>query len=348
MNKTPPNLKQIAELAGVSVMTASRALRNQPYVSTDTREKVQQIARELDYRPNPLVSALMSSRRNPSGNGSLVTIGYLTNYPTRRGWAVEPLFLHFFEGAQEAALQHGYKLEEFWLRESGMAPQRISQILFNRGIMGLVVAPLPVAQGHLRLDWDRFATVALGHSLAKPSVHRFTNHQFRSMRLVMRQLRQLGYRRIGLALPASLNQRVTQLWLGGYLVEPSRPGSTLIPPLLLKDRDWGEARFAQWIRDTKPDAVISHSYEPMEWLDSLGIKVPDDLGFVYLNCETQDGPISGIYQNGAVVGRAAVEFLISMIQRNERGIPALAHSILIDGSWVEGSTVRRVRDRPSL
>jgi len=343
MNPTPPNLKQIAELAGVSLMTVSRALRNQPYVSAATREKVMQIARELDYRPNPLVSALMSSRRNPAGSPAIVTIGYLTNFPTRRGWTVEPLYLQFFDGAQEAARQHGYKLEEFWLRESGMTPQRVSHILFNRGILGLIVAPLAVAQGHLRLEWNRFATVALGHSLAKPQVHRFTNHQFRSMRLVMKHLRQLGYRRIGLALPASLNQRVTQLWLGGFLVEPIRPGSAFIPPLLLKDKDWGEARFAQWLLETKPDAVISHSLEPMEWFTALGIRAPEDLGFVYLNCESKDGPVSGIFQNGSVVGQAAVEFLIGMIQRNERGIPALAHSILIDGSWVEGATVRRVR-----
>lgn len=57
-------LKQIALEAGVSVMTVSRALRNQPSSASATRQRIQQIAERLGYRPNPLVSALMSYRRS--------------------------------------------------------------------------------------------------------------------------------------------------------------------------------------------------------------------------------------------------------------------------------------------
>jgi len=47
-----PTSRDIADLAGVSQATVSRALRNSPLVRKDTRERVQQIARELNYFVN--------------------------------------------------------------------------------------------------------------------------------------------------------------------------------------------------------------------------------------------------------------------------------------------------------
>ncbi len=65
MNVTEPgaSMRDIAGKAGVSVMTVSRALNNHPGLAPLTRERILQLAGELGYRPNPMVSALMRSRR---------------------------------------------------------------------------------------------------------------------------------------------------------------------------------------------------------------------------------------------------------------------------------------------
>lgn len=47
-----PTLKTISDLSGFAVPTVSRALSNAPDIRLETREKVQQIAREIGYRPN--------------------------------------------------------------------------------------------------------------------------------------------------------------------------------------------------------------------------------------------------------------------------------------------------------
>lgn len=335
-------MRDVAEKAGVSVMTVSRVLRNQRNISTETKDKVNKIAAELGYRPNPMVSALMSYRRSARQTITYSSLGFLTAFPTRQAWRENRLFHEFFEGAKACADRHGFGLEEFWLREPGMSTERMSQILYNRNVPGLLIAPLPVSQGHLRLDWDKFSAVTIGYSLARPLLHRAVNHQFRSMRLAMRQLRKVGYKRMGLAMSASYDSRVDHQWSGSFLAEQVRfEPADRVPLYLVEDEQWTEASFVKWFRKHEPDVIISQQKEILKWLGNLNLKVPEDVGFVHMNCPDSSGEFAGIYQNGKVIGEVAVDFLVAMVQRNERGVPNLAHSILVEGTWVDGKTIRK-------
>jgi LacI family transcriptional regulator len=320
-------------------MTVSRALRKQSNISPETQKKIQAIADELGYRPNPLVSALMTYRRAAKPVESHLSIAFITNFPTRDGWKVNKLYEEFFQGVAESADRHGYGVEVFWMREPGMTTERLTRILVTRSIHGMVIAPLPAAHGELDLPWENFCSVAIGYSLVKPALHRAVNHQFRSMRLALRELRQLGYKKIGLALPASLNERVDRQWVASFLVE-QRDHENTVPLFVPPDANWNFESFRKWYTTQKPDAVISHEVIVLDWLRKIGEHVPDDVGFVLLNCPDKSGEFAGIYQNGPTIGALAVDFLISMIHRNERGVPLLPHSLLVEGTWVPGKTVK--------
>lgn len=67
-------ISDIAEKVGMSMMTVSRALSNDPKVSITTREKIMQVAKELNYRPN------VSARRLASNKSFF--IGLLYNNPS--------------------------------------------------------------------------------------------------------------------------------------------------------------------------------------------------------------------------------------------------------------------------
>jgi LacI family transcriptional regulator len=334
-------LRDIAEEAGVSVMTVSRALRNQSNISKETQNRILEIAQKLGYRPNPLVSALMKYRRTAKPSQAYSTLAYVTNFPQRDEWKRLKLYNEFYQGASEAADRHGFKLEEFWLRESGMSAARLSKILYHRNVPGLIVAPLPVSQGHLRLEWDKFSAVTLGYSLARPLLHRAVNHQFRSMRLAMRQLRKMGYHRMGFAMSASYDSRVDHQWSGSFLTEQRRSeAGDLLPLYLIDDEQWTRENFVQWFRKNSPDVILSQQTEIVQWLADMKISVPDDVGFVHMNCPDRSGEFAGVYQNGPIIAQVAVDFLVAMVHRSERGVPDLAHSILVEGTWVDGKTVR--------
>ena len=57
-------LRQIAEAAGVCLMTVSLSLRDSPKISVATRERVCRLAGQLGYRPDPELSRLMKHLRS--------------------------------------------------------------------------------------------------------------------------------------------------------------------------------------------------------------------------------------------------------------------------------------------
>jgi len=59
-----PTSRDIADLAGVSQATVSRALRNSPLVREETRKKIQQIARDLNYFVNRNAAGLRTQQSN--------------------------------------------------------------------------------------------------------------------------------------------------------------------------------------------------------------------------------------------------------------------------------------------
>jgi LacI family transcriptional regulator len=56
-------LQDVADRAGVHRSTVALALRDHPRIPADTRELIRALAEKLGYRKNPLVAALMRSRR---------------------------------------------------------------------------------------------------------------------------------------------------------------------------------------------------------------------------------------------------------------------------------------------
>ena len=62
-----PTIKTIAELAGVSHVAVSRALRGCSDISTETTERILKIAKEIGYTPNAAARSLSTQRSSAIG-----------------------------------------------------------------------------------------------------------------------------------------------------------------------------------------------------------------------------------------------------------------------------------------
>ncbi|MBE2215586.1 MAG: LacI family DNA-binding transcriptional regulator [Opitutaceae bacterium] len=332
-------LRDIAKAAGVHFSTVSLAMRDHPRLSRATCKKVQSTARELGYVPDPMLASLANYRLSLRPVEYRATLAWVTAFPERDQWRRNTIFREQYEGARARAEALGYKLEEFWLCQPGMTARRASHILRTRNITGLIIAPLPMAGGVLRLDWPQFSAVAIGYSLSSPPLHLVCAHQFRCIRLALHELAMRGYRRVGLVMLKSSDDRVDNNWLAGYLVEQyAEGGREHLRPLLLDA--WDETSFEAWLLRERPDAVVSKVPQTLSALRARGIAVPQDMGVAYLSPMNPGDEHSGVNENSESVGAAAVDFVAGMLHRNERGVPALPHRLLIDGVWIEGRTTR--------
>ena len=93
----------IAYRAGVSQSTVSRALRNSPLVNEETRRRVQEIAKELNYKVDKNASSL---RTQQSGTLALL----LFEDPTNDDSLINPFFMSMLGSITRACANKGYDL----------------------------------------------------------------------------------------------------------------------------------------------------------------------------------------------------------------------------------------------
>ena len=109
LNKAPRSMHEkptsfdIAFLAGVSQPTVSRALRGSPVVSLETRKRIEEIARQLNYRVDKNASNLRSQHSN-----TLALL--LFEDPTPDDSQINPFFLSMLGSLTRASARKGYDL----------------------------------------------------------------------------------------------------------------------------------------------------------------------------------------------------------------------------------------------
>lgn len=340
--KSRVTLRDIAAAANLHYSTVSLALRDHPRITPALRGKIKAIAAKMGYVPDPALAALNAYRKTKLPVHYQSTLAWIDNWKGRVKMRAQPTFNDYFEGAAERSRELGYELEEFRLEDHGVSPERASKILQSRGIHGLLLAPQPEAGMRIPFNYEWFSSVAFGYSLQPRVFHLVTNHQFHSMQMTLQELTKLGYRKIGLIGYEDLDNKVDNSYVTGYWhFMRKRTSAVYIEPNLIPKEESDRDSFLKWFRKYKPDAVISMGHlGVIDWLQEIGLKVPGDVGYSRLSIARDDQYYSGIYENGRIIGRTAVDFLVGMLQRGEYGFPETPVRILVEGIWKPGTTVR--------
>ena len=346
-------MKTIAAQAGVTQATVSMSLASNPRISAQTRGRIQAIARELGYQPNPYVSILMRIRRQGKPLKEKPVLALVCAQRTADGWRTHSsrTIQQMRQGAFERATLRGYRAQEFWLHRDGMSNERFSEMLYARGIRGLLLGPRAPGDPTPLLHWDYFAAVSLSVPVPNLTLTTVCNDHYFSSLTVSRECYKRGYRRPGLVLCDGHLQRFQGRWEAG-VVMAGRMFPDLNPTTPLYVEDVSDTNvLVQWIKREKPDVIIAPSEEVVP--DLLGVlqragwRVPQDIGLVMLASPGLGSSASGIFQNGRMIGALALDTLISLVERNERGLPEQATTHMVEGQWNEGNTLRPLVARPN-
>lgn len=354
MNDRRITLADVAKAAGVHVTTVSLALRNHPRLPLETRERLQSLAKKMNYAPDPLLRALVAYRGRQQEHRAAATMAYVTNWDSQWGWKKVTAHPEFYEGARAKAEELGYKLEHFWMREPGLTHGRLSGILTARGIHGVIIAShqreVDVA---LHFEWDQFSAVKIDYFPHHPRLHNVTNDQCSVVRLAMEHLVAAGYRRIGFVMHRGWNHSVDNLWTAGFLCEQSHlPARDRVPMLLFPDlepvSEWMNEsksdviapldKYQQWYERYQPDVIISKASFVLPRLAAMKVSVPRDVAFVDVFLEHFDGRMAGVRQNHKTVGELAVEILAGQLHHNKYGVPRIPTTTFVEGTWFDGAS----------
>lgn len=345
------SLRDIAQRAGVSTMTVSLALRDHQGISTATRKRVKEIAEEMGYQRDPLLSALGRRIRRRKDGAFHSTLAWFHDWDKPEVYREVPWLRRYWEGARQRAEELGFALDPIWLREKGLNPQRLHKILHARGIRGFTVHQLihpDLLQG---FPFDEYAHTSIGQNLLSRKIPRVLPDASTNALLALEQVVARGYRRIGFFQNVYHTARTQSEGVEAVFFHAFRmTGTPPIPPFFYHEirqpRRENLQRFAEWLRANEPDVIFTENDDLMKMAEEIGLRIPDDVGFVHLEITDQSKNWSGIDPHPEGLAGAAIDQLAGQIFRNEPGVRHPNESFRLTGDWVEGRTVRPLPENP--
>ncbi len=319
-------LGQIAEKADCSRSTVSRALRNHPQIPAATCKRIQALAEEMGWRPDPEASRLMQYLQQSKQGRIESALALLNDCDDQGRLSRDPYTTALMDGARERAEQLGFHLEEIWLRQPGMTPRRVDGILRARGIHGVLIPPEQQPLPSIELDWDRLAVVATTTTAQPAKLNRVLPDNYYNSGKLMDLVLESGCKRPMLITSHELEIRSEHAPTHMYYGKTQRAGLEALPVFDL-DRLSGEERITSLqslIRKHRPDYLIMPDVWVLEYLKEFS-----EIPWATFAVKSEDAP--GIEQRPSAVGAAAVDVLSAHVIRGETGLPAIPRILHIRG-----------------
>jgi DNA-binding LacI/PurR family transcriptional regulator len=291
-----------------------------------------------------MLAALANYRRGKSDHPITSVVGWLNAWPQPEKLRSFREFDLYWKGAHAAAEKFGYRLEEFRLGKN-LTPRRLHEILSTRDIRGLLLPPHREQPDWGDFPWSEYSLVRFGRSLRHPRTHLVTSDQVANTLLAFAKMSERGYRRIGFVTTGGDLRRSGHLFEAGYIAAQREvDDARRVPILHLGELSPAQAstRLAAWIKDYQVDGIYTDLPGIPGYLKKAGISCPEEIGLAattVLDTKIDGGIDSGINQNPEETGRVGFLTLNALINDGARGIPPLARQILVEGTWVDGSSL---------
>jgi LacI family transcriptional regulator, galactose operon repressor len=330
-------MKDIARDLGLSVVTVSKVLRDHPDIGEETRKRVLQRVKELDYEPNILARSLVTGRSYLIG---LIVPGL-----------IHPFFAEIAKALSKTIVDKGYSLIVSSSEEDPELEAREIRHLLARRLDALVIASSGKdTQLFRRMQSQSQPFVLIDRIFDDLEADFVGIDDVAAGRMATTHLIEMGRKHI-----AHISGRENSTGVRrkeGYLEAlrahklPVREDYILSRDFVDTDsqRQGSEAMRQLLERNPRPDAVFCHN-DPiaigaMNVILDAGLRIPEDVALVgcgNLNySEWLRVPLTSIDQRSHLIGQRAGEILLAMIEGREW--PAPSKVILEPALVVRAST----------
>jgi LacI family transcriptional regulator/LacI family repressor for deo operon, udp, cdd, tsx, nupC, and nupG len=331
------SIQDIAQAAGVSHTTVSRALRDSPLISLEVRQRVQRIAEEMGYIPNAVAQSLRGARTN--------TIGLVVTT------IADPFVGRVVRGIEEAAQEKNLSL---FLSVSNNDPEReiaVIETFRRRRVDGIIVTAARLTPHHeKRLVSASLPTVLINPQAERPpeQLHSVSFDDASGAQLAMRHLLDLGHRAIGY-LGAANRPRSNRERLRGYLdalaaagISPRPEGQRTAPPerrYHTDDVGDGQTMLPALVAAGVTAIFCCNDMMAIGALTAcraLGIAVPEQLSLVGFDdvemAQFVTPPLTTIHQPRLRLGQMAMTMLLDLLSGTPVSSAVLPAALVERGS----------------
>jgi DNA-binding LacI/PurR family transcriptional regulator len=261
-------IRDVARLAGVSPGTVSRAIRNSPLVSRDTRKRIMAAVEELDYRPN------LAARRLVLGRTLTIAV-------------MAPFFTHPAVNRQLSGVVHGLADSDY-----DLVIRHVASTADRERSFAAFPSVGPTDEETESMHKRGVPIVCVGIcSRSAPKFHQIWVDDVAGGRTVTQHLLETRHERIGFLGDSTdnpLNVRASQDKHSGYLKAVEEAGLDPQPSLIREGpHDWRVAeRLAREMlsQPDRPTAVFAasdtHAVGVLKAARNLGISIPEELSVV--------------------------------------------------------------------
>ena len=314
-------LKNLAKELKVSISTVSKALRDSPEISTQTIEKVKDLAKKHNYRPNKIALSLKSNRT--------LTIGVIIPDILNR------FYSKVLNGIHDSADRYGYDVITINTKESILKEIDSLQILSSGTVDGVIIAMSEETlnknnYSHLKeFTMKETPIVMFDRVTDKINCDKVIIDDFDAIYNEVKSLKNLGRKKIGFI------TTINDLNVGKYRANGYRKASfdffgKFNKNLILrisKNHD-KHIEIEKFIKKNKPDALISADIIcgviSINIARNLNIDVPKELSVVGFGDKTiseySTPKLTTIYQHGTEIGNRSVDLLVDRMNSKWFGL----------------------------
>ncbi|MCS7248828.1 MAG: LacI family transcriptional regulator [Anaerolineales bacterium] len=324
-NGTPPNtrkrvgLREVAKVAQTSIATVSRVLNNTGYVSEESRRRVLEAVRSLNYQPNLRAKAL---RQRYSRTIGLIIPNLLNAYYTALADQIS-LLLN----------QEGFQLLLSSTRDDLEIERDALLKLIGHDVDGLIWVPTSPDEGLLRhLCSQNIPTVCIVRQVKAAQLDTIVFEDFKGAKAATEELIKSGHRRIGYIggdVGYSSNYDRWQGFLAA-IREAGLPAEECYVRLGTLRSEWG-AKAAEELLHLQPPPtaffVASNAIMPgvIKTLRSHRIKIPEQISLICFDdldwFSFSQPPISAVATSHTHLAQACVELLLRRIRGEDTHLP---------------------------
>jgi DNA-binding LacI/PurR family transcriptional regulator len=328
-------IHDVARLAGVNPSTVSRVMSGKATVTEETREKIREAMRQLDYHPNSVARSLAS--------GLSGAIGVVVDAQDAEAFS-NVYFSRSLFAIEQVAQSRGYNvIIANSARKTGGASS-IEALMLERKVDGLILPPSTVKPSLLKKIGD-FPYVVLGQpDVSSHGASWVDVNNEQGAALAVEHLREMGYRRVAYAGGDGKTGFVKRRVIG-YLGALQSGEAPMIFPTDGTASDGERVSREAMAAIQPPDAFLCNdnltAFGVLKALKSLNLDVPGRVGLVafdnYPLAEYTDPPLTAVNVDTALLGEQTARLLFQRIKR-----PSGNQQIMLSTALIERESSHRM------